>query len=260
MADPTRLQQIVWNLLSNAVKFTPKGGTIDVSARRTSSQIQIAVTDNGEGIDPNFIPHVFEPFRQAEDPRTRVHGGLGLGLSIVRYLVEAQGGSVTAESSGKGKGSTFTVALPIAATTALPPEYHRQAATAAPSKNRLAGLRVLLVDDDREARHLVHSVLHSAGANVTAVESATYALNELGSATPDVIITDIAMPHMDGYEFARRVRSEAKLASVKLIALTAFPFASEAARQSGFDDYLMKPIDPFVLIDSVARAVGGTAS
>jgi CheY-like chemotaxis protein/anti-sigma regulatory factor (Ser/Thr protein kinase) len=259
IADPTRLQQVIWNLLSNAVKFTPKGGTIVIDARRSSSHVQISVKDNGEGIDPQFLPHMFEPFRQAENPSTRLHGGLGLGLSIVRYLVEAHGGNVSAESPGRGLGSTFCLTLPVGA---LKPEQSKhftpvlQEPRAPIVTGRLAGVDVLLVDDDREARELVRAALRQAGANVIAVESARLALAELADRHPDLIITDIAMPMMDGYALAREIRKRKELSKSKLVALSAFPVSKTANSDAGFDEYLTKPIDPFELVDSVARVVG----
>jgi CheY-like chemotaxis protein len=257
VADPTRLQQVVWNLLTNAVKFTPKKGIVRVSARRTSSHLEIVVSDNGEGIDSQFLPHVFEPFRQAENPQTRVHGGLGLGLSIVRYIVEAHGGTIAAESGGRGKGATFTVTLPIAAvasTTVEPQTPNIEKPMRAIPPDRLRGLSLMIVDDDDEARGLIRAILTSAGAEVTALESAPAALKELAHLRPDAIITDIAMPQMDGYTFSREVRARPDLDNVKLIVLSAFP----AAAQPGdgiFNGYLTKPVDPADLVDDVARIV-----
>jgi PAS domain S-box-containing protein len=256
VADPTRLQQVLWNLLTNAVKFTPKRGTVEVRAERTDSQIHLSVIDSGEGIDSAFLPHVFEPFRQAENPNTRIHGGLGLGLSIVRYIVEAHGGSVAAESGGRGRGATFTVTLPIAAV--IP------AATEAPAAlrigrtidhNRLRGVRIAVVDDDRGGREMVRTVLAQAGAEVTAFESAPQALAALENERPDLVVTDLAMPVMDGYTFVSELRARPAMANLKIIALTAFPTGTAATQQSGFDAYLAKPIDPFNLVDEVARIV-----
>ncbi len=258
VADPTRLQQVLWNLLTNAVKFTPKkGAAITVDARRTSSHIQISVTDSGEGIDPQFLPHIFEAFRQAETASTRVHGGLGLGLSIVRYLTEAHGGTVTAESQGRGKGSRFTITLPVGAMKMQPetppkPEIEPREAVMA---SKLAGIDVLIVDDDREARDLVRATLKPAGAHVVIAESAEAALSELMEYRPDLVLTDIAMPLMDGYALAREIRKRPELNKVKIVALSAFP-AGRVARDSGFDEYLAKPIDPFDLVDAVARIAG----
>jgi hypothetical protein len=255
LADPTRIQQIVWNLLTNAVKFTPKGGSVELRARRTSSHVQIEVCDTGEGIEANFLAHVFEPFRQAESPRTRVHGGLGLGLSIVRYLVEAHGGTVSAESAGRGHGATFTVTFPVSGILSKPlPESGTSERDSAVSvAGRLANRRILIVDDDRETRDLVRAVLRQAGAKVTAVESGPAALDHFDRDHPDIILTDVAMPGMDGYEFARNVRKRPGSTAVKIIALTAFPAGTQAAEVSGFDDYLTKPMEPSDLVEAIVR-------
>lgn len=256
--DPTRLQQIVWNLLANAVKFTPRGGTIDLIARRTASQLEVTVKDSGIGIDPAFLPHIFEPFRQAELPTTRIHGGLGLGLSIVRYLVEAHGGTITADSAGKGKGATFTVMLPVRV-IATPSERVTRGDERTPEPVKaedLGGLTILVVDDDRYGRELVTAVLRRAGATVTAADSVENAWVRLADEEPDVIMTDIAMPVVDGFSFARTLRADARLRTKKLIALTAFPPAT-AGVSSGFDAYLLKPIDPIALVNAVARTARG---
>ena len=256
VGDPTRLQQIVWNLLTNAVRFTPKNGRIDVGGRRVASQVQITVKDSGEGIDPEFLPHIFEPFRQAEHPRTRIHGGLGLGLSIVRHLAEAHGGGSTAESAGRGKGATFTITLPVGSVNAITPRSSTgQGSATSPrgSADRLTGVTVLLVDDDFDARQLIRTALQREGAAVTAVESAPLALGELETLRPDIVVTDIAMPLMDGYALARQIRNTPKLRDLKVVALTAFPSSRTAAKQGGFDEYLTKPIDPFALVDILVR-------
>ncbi len=255
VADATRLQQVVWNLLTNAIKFTPKSGRIMLRARRTSSHIQIAVTDSGAGIDPGFLPHVFEPFRQAENPSTRVHGGLGLGLSIVRYLIEAHGGTVAAESAGRDLGSTFTVTLPLGALASPRPEPITFSAL--PSvmdlPKKLGGMTILLVDDDDESRRLVHTVLSRAGAQVTVTGSGPEALDALKQNKFDLIITDIAMPHMDGYTLARKIREE--VPKQKIVALSAFPAGRAGMADSPFDAYLFKPIEPVELVDAIAGAM-----
>ncbi len=251
VADATRLQQVIWNLLANAVKFTPRHGTVTVSARRTSSQVQIAVTDNGEGIDPQFLPHIFEPFRQAESPQTRVHGGLGLGLSIVRYIAEAHGGTVTAESEGRGKGTTFTVTIPVLSIGSTTGQVRNALGDAFMHRDRLRGLDVVLVDDESESRKLVTAVLRAAGANVVPLDSASAALEAIDQRRPHIVITDIAMPGMDGYTFTRTLRARAYGPLLKVAALSAFPARHD--EKSGFDAYLTKPIDPFLLVDEVAR-------
>ncbi|HEX6160856.1 MAG TPA: PAS domain S-box protein, partial [Thermoanaerobaculia bacterium] len=256
VADPTRLQQVVWNLLTNAVKFTPKDGTIVLSARRTSSHVQISVRDSGEGIDPSFLPHVFEPFRQAENPSTRVHGGLGLGLSIVRFLAEAHGGTVVAESKGRGTGATFTVTLPIGALAATPrqPAVAPAATPVLAISRKLSGIDILLVDDDSEGRQLVHAVLRHAGAVVREADSAAAALEAFSERQPDLVVTDIAMPGTDGYALARQLRERAP--AQKIAALSAFPAGRGGTPDTSFDGYVMKPIEPSDLVEALARLLG----
>jgi PAS domain S-box-containing protein len=251
VADPTRVQQVIWNLLTNAVKFTPRGGAVQVSARRTASNVQITVTDSGEGIDPGFLPHIFEPFRQAESPQTRVHGGLGLGLSIVRYIAEAHGGTVSAESEGRGKGSTFTVTLPVRAVGADKEAARNTFGDAFMHRERLRGVEIVLIDDDDQSRKLIAAALRAAGANVLALVSAPAGLEALDQRRPNLVITDIAMPEMDGYAFTRTLRSRPYGADLKIVALSAFPASPE--ERGVFDAYLTKPIDPFHLVDEIAR-------
>ena len=249
--DATRLQQIVWNLLSNAVKFTPKEGRVELAASRTNSHIQICVTDSGEGIDPHFLPYVFEPFRQAETPATRTHGGLGLGLSIVRYLSEAHGGKVQAESAGRGKGARFTVTLPI---RALLQTAEEEGAKRTPGfSSALHGRSILVVDDDREGRELVAAALRFAGAEVRAVGSASDALDYVKDHRPDLVLTDIAMPDVDGYALQRKLRQQNELANTKIVALTAFPATAMSAKEQEFDSYLRKPIDPYELTEKIGE-------
>jgi len=255
-ADPMRVQQILWNLLTNAIKFTPREGTITIAGSRTDTHVEICVKDTGQGIDPAFLPHIFEPFRQAEDAMTRHHGGLGLGLSIVRYITEAHGGVIAAHSAGRGKGSTFTVTLPVGANAVTERESRLTVVPAlahsAPA-GRLSRMSILLVDDDREGRQLVCAILQHAGADVVAVESAERGLAELAQSRPDLIITDIAMPDVDGYAFARAVRMNPLHAEIKMVAFSAFPTKGIARPDNVFDDYLAKPIEPAVLVDTIAR-------
>ncbi len=251
VADPTRIQQVIWNLLNNAVKFTPRGGKVEVSARRTASQVQISVTDTGEGIDPQFLPHIFEPFRQAESPQTRVHGGLGLGLSIVRYIAEGHGGNVSAESEGRGKGTTFTVTLPVRSITAGSGPVRNAFGDTFMHRDRLRGLEIVLVDDEQESRKMVAAVLRAAGANLRTYDSAHAALEGIDQHRPAIVLTDIAMPEMDGYAFTRALRERDYGRKIKIVALSAFPATGD--RASGFDAYLSKPIDPFHLVDEIAR-------
>ena len=251
VADPTRIQQVVWNLLSNALKFTQREGKVQVSARRTASFVEIAVTDTGEGIDPHFLPHIFEPFRQAESPQTRVHGGLGLGLSIVRYIAEAHGGTITAESEGRGRGATFTVTLPVRSIRTGEEPMRDGAATTFLHHDRLREVNVVLVDDDQETRKLLAGVLRAAGAHVLPVESASAAIEAIDRRRPDIVITDIAMPEMDGYALTRTLRAREYGPTLKIAVLSAFP--SRADEDTGFDAWLSKPIDPFHFIEEVAR-------
>ena len=256
VADPTRMQQVIWNLLSNAVKFTPRGGTVKVSALRTASHVQITVSDSGEGIDSQFLPHIFEPFRQAESPQTRVHGGLGLGLSIVRYIAEAHGGSVSASSEGRGQGATFTVTLPVrAVSTNVTPADENKGFL---HRDRLRGLQIVLVDDDHESRRMVAAVLRSAGAVVVAFDSAAGGLEAIDQRRPDLVLTDIAMPDIDGYAFTRTLRARPYGRELKVVALSAFPAGSDD--KGGFDAYLAKPIDPFHLVEEVARIVSAATA
>ena len=262
VADPTRVQQILWNLLTNAIKFTPRDGTITVVGIRTPNHVEVRIRDTGQGIDAAFLPHIFEPFRQAEDATTRHHGGLGLGLSIVRYITEAHGGTIRAQSEGPGRGATFTVTLPIGPKVALERDPHLAAVpslTHAAPAGRLSGMRILLVDDDREGRQLVRAILQHAGADVVAVESARLGLSELAQQAPDLIITDIAMPDMDGYAFARAVRDDPALSDRKIMAFSAFPASRIKVDDVVFDDYLGKPIEPEVLVDTVARLRASSA-
>ena len=249
MVDSTRLHQIIWNLLSNAIKFTPKGGRVQLLARRSASQIQITVADTGEGIEPEFLPHVFEPFRQAEVTSTRSHGGLGLGLSIVRYLAEAHGGTVGAESGGRGKGSRFTITLPVRAVSRRNGSANKEEAN--PLMASLAGRNILVVDDDAEGRQLITIALRQAGAKVTAVDSGDAALLHVDQERPDIVLTDIAMPEMDGYALQRRLRERDALKNTRIVALTAFPASAVLGKEEEFDSYLRKPIDPFELAEKL---------
>jgi PAS domain S-box-containing protein len=252
--DPTRLQQIVWNLLSNAIKFTPKKGIVELSAKRTASHLQISVRDSGEGIDLEFLPHVFEAFRQAESPSTRVHGGLGLGLSIVRYLAEAHGGMVSAESEGRGKGACFTVTLPIRALRLSKDELQKSDEERSPANmSPLGGRLILVVDDDVEGRELIASVLRLSGAEVSVADSVNAALDYLQDHRADLVLTDIAMPEIDGYALQRKLRERGDLQRTKIVALTAFPAIALSGNEEQFDSYLRKPIDPYELTDKISQ-------
>ncbi|HEX8494936.1 MAG TPA: ATP-binding protein [Pyrinomonadaceae bacterium] len=264
--DPARLQQVVWNLLSNAVKFTGKGGQIVVRLERPDSHVQISVSDTGEGIKEEFLPFVFDRFRQADGSTTRLHGGLGLGLAIVRHLVELHGGTVKAESAGEGQGATFTVTLPLLALRIaerglqINEEAPQESNIRHPPSAILDGLRVLVVDDEPDARELLTVVLESQGASVRAVGSAAEALDLIELLKPDVMVSDIGMPNDDGYSLMRKVRtlSADEGGATPAVALTAY--AGDDARQmtlaAGFQIHLAKPIDPTELLTAIASLVG----
>jgi len=262
--DPGRLQQVVWNLLSNAVKFTPKGGRIQVRLERVNSHIELSVSDTGQGIDPAFIPHLFERFRQADASTSRKHGGLGIGLAIVKELVELHGGSVGANSPGEGQGSAFIVTLPVLALMAKPEprRVHPTAPSAVPIEaglTDLSGLKVLFVDDEPDARGLVKRLLDECGADVTTADSATQALDLIDDCQPDVLISDIGMPEVDGYEFLRKLRMRSNRSSqVPAIALTAFARSEDRTRalRAGYINHVSKPIEPSELLATIAVVAG----
>ena len=251
-ADQRRLQQIIWNLLSNAVRFTPAGGKVSVSTRQAGPGfLEVVVSDTGIGISPEFLPYVFDRFRQADSSTTRTHGGLGLGLAIVHDLVEMHGGSVHAESAGDGQGTTFVVHLPAA--------VPRDATDAAPSRRalppRLIGASVLVVDDDPDAREVLRTILEDAGARVTTSSSARETREILAEMHPDLLIADIGMPEEDGYSLILSIRNQDNpVAHVPAIALTAHtrPEDVEHALSSGFEMHMAKPIDSTRLVDSIA--------
>ncbi|HEU4334427.1 MAG TPA: ATP-binding protein [Candidatus Eisenbacteria bacterium] len=259
--DSERLHQVVGNLLSNAIKFTPKGGSVQVTLGRAESHVQMQVADTGIGIEPAFLPHVFEPFQQAMDGSMRRHGGLGLGLSIVRHIVELHGGEIIAESAGKGQGARFTVKLPLLgmgeATAATRPKHPTVAdGIGAVSLRRLDGIRVLLVDDEPSANEAVETLLDACGAEVRAAGSAAQALQTLDTWRPDVLISDIAMPEEDGYYLIRKIRSRSAAmgGDVPAAALTAYAKIEDRVDilAAGFQMYLSKPADPSELIAVVA--------
>jgi CheY-like chemotaxis protein len=253
--DSSRLQQVILNLLSNAVKFTAEGGTVRVRLHTAGGRAEMVVADSGNGIPAEFLPHVFEPFRQADASTTRTHAGLGLGLSIVKEIVEAHGGTVTAENNPVGRGAVFTVRLPIVAV-----RHHRRATDtsvepAVKDENSLRGVTVMVVDDDEESRHVVAAHLETCEASVLTASSAAEALDLLQQHSVHVLLADIAMPGEDGYSLIRRLRSlNAAISSVPAAALTAF--AREEDRQhaldAGFQLHLSKPIDAGSLIAAVA--------
>ncbi len=261
-SDPDRLQQIVSNLLTNAVKFSALGGVVEVGLVRRADEVELRVVDHGEGIDPRFLPHVFERFRQADASDTRAHGGLGLGLAICKHLVELHGGVIVAASAGAGQGATFTVTLPAHARDAAasrPPMG--DPVTPPPASSRLLdGVRVVVVDDEPDARELLSSILQGHGATVTTASSAREALRAVQFALPHVLVSDISMPHEDGYSLLQQVRALASepASGVAALALTAYA-GREAARRAeaaGFQRHLAKPVLPARLIDEVAWLAG----
>jgi PAS domain S-box-containing protein len=267
--DPARLQQVVWNLLSNAIKFTPKGGRVQLRLERVNSHIEIVVTDTGSGIRSDFLPHVFERFRQADQATTRQHGGLGLGLAIVRHLIELHGGTVNAESAGEGSGATFTVRLPLV------PVYQKQdseervhpaareplASFSCPE--RLNGLKVLVVDDEADTRELLKFGISQCGALVTTASSAKDALEMLDQERPEILISDIGMPDEDGYELIRKVRAlpVEKGGAIPAIALTAYARTEDRMRvlRAGYQMHVPKPVEFAELIAIIASLIRRSA-
>ncbi len=263
--DPNRLQQVVWNLLSNAIKFTPKEGKVQVLLERVNSHIEISVADTGMGIEPRFIDHVFERFRQQDSSTTRRYGGLGLGLSIVKNLVELHGGTVRAQSAGAGQGATFSVLLPVAVLQRAEPRSRVHPKSAVPPTPELrtidlTGVTVLVVDDQPDARELVARVLQDCNARVLTAGSAEDALALVERERPHVLVSDIGMPDVDGYELLRRVRAlgEARGGKLPAIALTAFARSEDRTRalRAGFLVHVSKPVEPSELIASVASVAG----
>ena len=249
--DGSRLRQVLWNLLANAVKFTPVGGLVDVRAIEGPADVEITVRDTGPGIAADFLPHVFEPFRRGESSATRAVGGVGLGLAIVRHLVEAHGGTVTADSNGPGAGSVFSVRLPTGRLAA-------RDGPLAPHGVTLRGRRVLAVDDDASMQELVATMLLMYGVSVRTAGRASDAMEILSAWRPDVLLTDIAMPGDDGYALIRRVRAlPSSLGNIPAVALTAFtdPQSVQNAFAAGFDAHLGKPLEPHVLADALTKVL-----
>ena len=258
--DPGRLQQVIWNLLTNAIKFTPKGGRIQVVLERVNSHVEIKIRDTGEGIDPEFLPYLFDRFSQADASTTRTHGGLGLGLSIVKSLVELHGGSIRADSAGSGKGSTFMVTLPIRAAQPAPAKQtHPRGSATAPAfdcQDRLNGVKVLVVDDAPDAREVVRRFLEECGAIAATAGSAEEAIRLLTEFQADVIVSDIGMPGRDGFDFIRTVRREGN--RTPAVALTAFARPEDRIHsiEAGFQTHLPKPVEPAELVAVVAGLAG----
>jgi PAS domain S-box-containing protein len=260
--DPVRLQQVVWNLLSNAIKFTPRGGRVQIRSERVNSHLEIVVSDTGQGIPADFLPHVFDRFRQADQKTSRQHGGMGLGLAIVRHLVEMHGGTVSANSSGEGKGATFTVMLPISpvyqvdssagrvhpgARDLLPPDD---------TTDRLDAMKILVVDDEADTRELLKQGLEFCGATVSVAGSAAEAVQIIMAGTPDIVISDIGMPGVDGYDLIKQIRGlpASKGGRIPAVALTAYTRVEDRlqALRAGYDMHVPKPVE---LAELVAVAV-----
>lgn len=267
--DPVRLQQVIWNLLSNAIKFTPRGGRVQIRSERVNSHLEIVVSDTGQGISPDFLPHVFDRFRQADQKTSRQHGGMGLGLAIVRHLVELHGGNVSATSEGEGQGATFTVRLPISPIYQVDPSgarVHPAARNLLPANDtmeRLDGLRILIVDDEPDTRDLLRQGLEYCGANVRVAGSAGEAVDSIVAEIPDILISDIGMPGIDGYDLIRQIRelpAEAggKVAAVALTAYTRVEDRLQALR-AGYDMHVPKPVELAELV-AVAASVARRTS
>jgi hypothetical protein len=264
--DADRLQQIVWNLLTNAVKFTPKGGKIQVNVQRIDSHVEIVVSDSGVGISKEFLPYVFDRFRQADASTTRIHGGLGLGLSIVRQLVDLHGGSVSVHSEGEGKGATFTIMLPFVG--AVSDQKEAEPANTVQSDElihfsglpSLKGIRVLVVDDEADTRELICEVLKECGSEVIMSRSVAEALEALEQYKPDILISDLGMPDEDGYSLISKIRAlpAERGGQIPAAALTAYARAEDRMRvlRSGFQFHLPKPVDSAELVTVVASLAG----
>jgi CheY-like chemotaxis protein len=263
LGDPIRLQQIVSNLLSNAIKFTPSGGRVDVVLRSARSWVELVVRDTGAGISAGFLPHVFDRFKQEQNTTTRRGGGLGLGMAIVRNLVELHGGTVGVESAGQGQGTKFIVRLPVAALLSPPGDQLPQRAISGeqpPEAHDLTGLRIHLVDDDKLGRGMIATLLRNNGATVTESGTAADALKMIGPTPPDVLISDIGMPGEDGYSLIREVRrlDAARDHQTPAVALTAYagPQDRRLALAAGFDTHVPKPVEPTEFVEVIAHLAG----
>lgn len=268
--DRSRLQQVLWNLINNAVKFTPRNGRVNVTLSRFDSHIEIQIADNGEGIDPELLPRLFNRFQQGDSSSTRSHGGLGLGLSIAKQLVELHGGQISVTSPGRGLGSTFTIWLPILPKSSPDSVSEREAANpvlTSPSQRRsmidLSGTHVLLVEDDLDSRRVIRRIIVDSGGEVGEAENVERALEMIESFQPSVLVSDVGMPERDGYDLIREVRQRGfSHQTLPAIALTAFASTEDRHRAlvAGFQVHLAKPVDPFELNAAIASLVGRTGS
>ncbi|HEU0253781.1 MAG TPA: ATP-binding protein [Pyrinomonadaceae bacterium] len=272
LGDANRLQQVVWNLLSNAVKFTPKNGRIEVALQRVNSEVQVSVGDSGEGISSEFLPYVFDRFSQGDGKSTRSHSGLGLGLAIVRQLVELHGGTVKAHSDGPGRGATFELRLPVLSINLVPGSKSALSDSTLTGASltdglsiecrpRLDGVRVLVVDDDFDTRQMLKAVLSECHADVITAASAAEAIKEIEQQKPDVLVSDLGMPEQDGYELIKQVRkteSADNAARVPALALTAYAKAEDRVRAlaGGYQVHLAKPVEPAEFVLVVANLAG----
>ena len=262
--DAVRLQQVIWNLLSNSIKFTPKGGQVVVNVDRSNSMARVTVTDTGEGIRAEFLPYVFDRFKQADGSITRKYGGLGLGLAIARHLTEMHGGTIEVDSAGEGLGATFRINLPLVAVTAVSDidSIKGAAAELTPAKNvpDLHGIRVLVVDDAADTREMLRVVLERFGADVTTAASARETLDVLPAWQPNVLVSDIGMPEEDGYSLIRKVRalSSEKGGDIPAIALTGYVRVEERMRalDAGYQMFVPKPVEVGELATIIASLIG----
>ena len=264
VGDPERLQQVIWNLLSNAVKFTDAGGAVTIEMDETSGgQVRLRVRDTGAGIDPVFLPHVFERFSQADGSESRRHGGLGLGLAIVRHLVELHGGTVSAESPGVGQGSTFTVELPAAALRVAAEDRRSSERDMNPASGPLRGYRLLIVDDHEDSRNLMVTLLSSLGAQAETVSSVSDAQRWLSTTRPDAVLADIGMPGADGFDLIREIRRRDGRTGGRLpvAAVTAYASEDDRARilAAGFDGHVPKPVTASAVAAAVLLMCSGRA-
>jgi len=265
MGDANRLQQVFWNLLSNAVKFTPESGTVRIEAKRIPPVVRVSVSDTGIGIKPEFLPFIFDRFRQADGSTTRVHGGLGLGLSIVKHLVQMHNGRVQVHSDGQDQGAVFSVEFPLASSASTPvsPNGSEKEAELDPVpagfSRILEGLRIVVVDDEADARELVRAILTRCGGEVNCCESAAEAMKAIREWKPDLLVSDIGMPNEDGYSLIKKVRKlRSKRSKLPAVALTAYATKEDKARalETGFQMHVAKPIEPETLVMSIASTVG----